>query len=665
MVKVRDDSFLRHLEALLQLEAREEAERLAAMTRDLSLGERAALGYALIDLICVDEQFGLGGRLQLILRRDGGGRMDGGIDSGDIVRLRPRRGDGEAAIQCVVARRTAGEIAVVLSSDDAPPAWVHAGRCVLELVGSEVTYRRMREGLSTVRRTLAGSGTERRRVEVLLGQAPPRQSRAATEESDVDRQAAALNDEQQAAVRGALQAEDFYLVHGPPGTGKSTVLATIAQRAVARGDRVLVTAASNAAVDHLMSRCRDRGLRVVRLGHPARVAERLASCTLAEQVAAHADYQLAMELTEEAYGLRGYARKQRSRGRSADRFAHARQAHTDARTLLSEARELERRATADVLSRAQVICATLAGLSTQDLTRHGIDRLDLALIDEATQATEPLTWLAFLRARRLVLAGDHKQLPPTVLSQAAADGGLGVSLFERLLSDLRTEGQGALHQMLREQHRMHAEIMAFPSIEMYGGALRAHPEAATRTLQPLLRATGAGGDLSAFAPPLLVIDTAGKGWDDEVAPGTGSRHNRGEADLIMGRLRRLLDAGLQPRDIAIIAPYSAQVALLRDLVLQVCGDSVAAELEVDSIDAFQGREKEAVLVSLTRSGQDSDGARIGFLSDVRRINVALTRARRHLLVIGDSATLAQHPFYERLFSHAQNQGAYQSAWELD
>lgn len=644
----RDLTFLDRLAELLEHERRAEHDRFAALSRDLTISERASRGFALLDLVLTDESFGLGGRVLLTLQREAGGRLEGRIDAGDLVTLRPRRAEVAEAPTAVVVRRGARE--VVLAIDEAPPPFVQGGRLMLELQANDVTYRRARDALMAVRKLGQGSGVERKRVEVLLGSEPPRCERLRDEPAASE----SLNPEQQLAVERALLAQDFYLVHGPPGTGKSTVLTEIAVRAAAAGERLLITAASNAAVDHMLESCAARGLRVVRIGHPARVAERLFPHTLAEQVASHPDRQLAAELTDEAFALRGYARKQRSRGRSADRFGNARQAHADARQLLGEARQLERRAIQAVLERSQVVFATLSGLAAHELEGARFDR---ALIDEATQATEPLTLMAFLRARRLVLAGDHRQLPPTILSKAALDGGLGVSLFERLLAE---HGDGPeVQQMLREQHRMHQAIMDFPSREMYGGALRAHPHAAERTLTDLL--PGLAPDA---APPLLVIDTAGKGWDEELAPGSDSYRNPGEAELLLHRLRQLLDAGLAPEQIAIIAPYSAQVSLLRERAHATVGAAIAERIEIDSVDAFQGREKEAILVSLTRASGSTPG-QIGFLSDLRRINVALTRARRHLLVVGDSATLAAHPFYERLFAHSQERGAYRSAWELD
>jgi superfamily I DNA and/or RNA helicase len=526
-VQERAPAFFDRLTELLDLERRAELERMAALCRDLSLTERAARGYALVDLVLVDENFGLGGRILLHLQRESGARIEGRFDAGDIVTLRPRRAEVSNALTGIVARRSARELVLALDAQQEPPPFVQSGRLVLELSANDVTYRRAQDAVRQVRKLSDASGAPRKRVDVLLGRASPRSAPpdASSESVELDQ---SLNEEQRIAVKRALAAQDFYLVHGPPGTGKSTVLAEIAVQAVRRGERVLVSAASNAAVDHMLELTAARGLRVLRIGHPARVAERLSQYTLVEQVAAHPDRALSAELLDEAYALRGYARKQRSRGRSADRFAQARAAHSDARELFSEARRLERRAVADVLSRAQVVCATLASLASAELEETSFD---LALIDEATQATEPLTLLSFLRARKLVLAGDHQQLPPTILSHAAQAGGLSVSLFERLLADHGEHIE--IKQMLCEQHRMHATIMNFPSQEFYSGKLRAHPQAASRTLTELL----ASRDTD--VPPLLFIDTAGKGWDAEIAPGTDSYHNPGEAELLIERLRAL------------------------------------------------------------------------------------------------------------------------------
>jgi predicted DNA helicase len=270
---------------------------------------------------------------------------------------------------------------------------------------------------------------------------------------------------------------------------------------------------------------------------------------------------------------------------------------------------------------------------------------DLLVIDEACQTTEPGCWIPLQRAARVVLAGDHRQLPPTVLSPEAARLGFGVSLLERVV-DLYGD---RVTRLLDVQYRMHERIMEFSSREFYGGELRADDSVKGHLLcdLPGVRA----GPLT--EEPVTLIDTAGAGYDEEREPDGESRLNPQEAELVAREVRALLEVGVRPEDVAVITPYSAQVRRLREL-LPVPG------LEVDSVDGFQGREKEAVVLSLVRSNAEGE---IGFLADVRRTNVALTRARRKLLVVGDSATLSALPFYRRLVEHFESTGAYHTVWE--
>ena len=309
---------------------------------------------------------------------------------------------------------------------------------------------------------------------------------------------------------------------------------------------------------------------------------------------------------------------------------------SEARQLLAEARRLEDKAGEAVLDRAQVVCATLTGLAPPPSGPLRARTFDLAVIDEATQATEPALYLALLRAERAVLAGDHQQLPPTILSSEAQQGGLGVSLFERLLA---LHGE-ALKVTLAEQHRMNEKIMRYPSDTLYGGALRAHPSVAHAAIDEW---------------PFELIDTAGRGFEEETPEGSESKMNPGEADLAKAEVERLLARGISPIDIALISPYDAQVQRLRQLLEQY----LDVGLEVDTVDGFQGREKDAVVVTLVRSNEDGQ---LGFLADVRRMNVALTRARRKLIVIGDGATISRHPFYAGLLAYAERIGAWRSAW---
>jgi superfamily I DNA and/or RNA helicase len=449
-----------------------------------------------------------------------------------------------------------------------------------------------------------------------------------------------LNPPQEAAVAFALSAPDVAVVHGPPGTGKTTTVVELIRRAVAAGETVLACAPSNAAVDNLLDKLLAAGLEPVRLGHPARVAPHLRDRALDLLVERHPDARQARRFARDAQAL----------FRKADKWTKAKplpgekQAlRAEAKDLLAAARQAEQLAVERILDGARVVCGTLTGLDSDTLGRR---RFGICVIDEACQATEPACWVPLLRADRVVLAGDPCQLPPTVLSAEAADRGLAVSLMERVMAARGSD----VSRLLTVQYRMHERIMAFPSAEFYAGELVAHEGVAGHRLcdLPGVEAT------PLTETPVTFVDTAGAGYDEQPEADTASRLNPQEATLAAGYVRRLADSGVSPAAIGVIAPYSGQVRRLRELLANLPG------LEIDSVDAFQGREKEAVVLSLTRSNVEGD---IGFLADVRRTNVAMTRARRKLVVVGDTATLAGHPFYARLVGHVEQAGAYRSVWE--
>ncbi len=623
------DQHLKSLGALLDIERAAEKERFLEARARLTLAQREARGFVLVDVEAIEEG-GLAGRALVTYARSGGRELGGAeIGVGSIVRVLPRRqaesGAEDDAPSGLVARRQRARLSIAF--DDAPPDWATAGRVVIELQPSSVTYQRLS---GAVRRM-----QEARRWHPVLREEPPRfESRARPTPDGIPQ---ALNSEQRAALDLAERAQDLMLVHGPPGTGKTTVLVEVIRRAALRGEKVLASAPSNLAVDNLVERLVAAGIDAVRLGHPARVLPSVVEHTLDQRTRAHDQARIARDLVEEALRLRADARKSKQR-RGPGRFSDARASEREARKLMAEARELEDRAGSAVLENAQVICATLTGLESRVLqawstTPEGPRRFDLAVVDEATQAVEPAVYLALLRADRAVLAGDHRQLPPTVLSSEAQ--ALSVSLFERL-GDLHPEAMVTL----AEQHRMNEKIMRYPSDALYQGKLRAHPSVAHHALDDW---------------PLLMIDTAGRGFEEETPEGSESKLNPGEAELAAAEVRKLLALGVRAQDIAVITPYDAQAQKLR----QALEDQ--PELEIDTVDGFQGREKDAVVVSLVRS---NDLGELGFVADIRRINVALTRARKKLIVIGDSATVARHPFYAGFVRYVESIGAWRSAWDL-
>ncbi|MFT3710199.1 MAG: AAA domain-containing protein [Archangium sp.] len=614
---------------LLDLERRAQRERIADERRTLPLAELEARGLVVLDVETTEENVGLGGRHLVTFMHESKKRLSTRLGPGDLISVSPRKAEVDAPPQGTVVN--ASRSSVVVAFDRPPPPWMGEGRLRLDVTVNDVTFDRGRAALTRWKEM--DSGIKRDRREVLLGNTPPRFEKLVP----LDKPSRTLNPEQLDAVSLVLAARDFALIHGPPGTGKSTVLAEVAVQWARQGKRILCTAASNAAVDHLLELCLDAGLDAIRVGHPARVLPHLQQHTLDLLVEEHADRKLARSMFEEAFDLLGYARKQRERGRSRERFSNAREAQAEARKLMDEARVLERKAVSSILGGARVVCATLTMLEGHVLSAQSFDA---ALLDEATQAIEPQALMAFHKAPIVALAGDPKQLAPTVISLDAEKKGLGVSLFERLLADWGDD----VKRMLKEQHRMHETIMRFPSDATYGGQLRAHPSVAQRTL-----------DLADVdAPPVLFLDTAGKGFDESRDEQSESARNEGEADLIVARARELLARGLSPKELAVITPYRAQAAWLRDKLQDV------ADLEIDTVDAFQGREKDVILVTLVRSNTEQQ---LGFLEDLRRLNVAITRPRKHLFVVGDSATLSGHPHYAKWIEFVQSVNGYRSAWE--
>ncbi len=629
----RDVSHFEKLKRLLELERRDERERLALERQALPLGELEARGLVVLDVELHETNVGLGGRDLATFTREDRRPLTARLGPGDLISVSPRKAVIEAPPQGTVTRSTKSSVQVAF--DQPLPEWAQEGRLRLDITANDATFERARKALSTIASMATGQARDRR--EVLLGNSPPR-----CEKQKSLTPTRPLNPEQLEAVALALSARDVALVHGPPGTGKSTVLGEVAVQFAQQGKRILCTAGSNAAVDHLLELCLDQGLSAIRVGHPARVLPHLQQHTLDLTVEDHPDRIIARGLFEEAFELLGYARKQRNRGRSRERFANAREAQLEARKMMNDARALERKAVDSVLGAAQVVCATCSMLAGRVLADESFD---VALLDEATQTIEPLALMAFLKAPLVILAGDPMQLPPTIISLEAAKQGLGVSLFERLLSDCGDD----VKRMLKEQYRMNQSLMHFPNREMYSGELRAHPSVAGRVLSEVLR-VGAEVD----APPVIFLDTAGKGFEESKAPGTESLRNEGEAQLICARVKELMLAGLSPRELAVITPYRSQASFIRELLTEV------PEVEVDTVDAFQGREKDAVLLSMVRCNTEQQ---VGFLEDLRRMNVAMTRARRHLFVVGDSATLSGHAFYARFLESVEALNGYRSAWE--
>ncbi len=588
-----EDEFLR-LARLLDLESRAEAQKAADDARRLSPEAAQQTGNTLLNLVVVDEEAGLGGRYLVHLGRRGRGPLLWTrLGVGSPVVLSPQAAKAAQPHRGVVCDRSERTICTAL--DRLPEDLADHDAWRLDLSFDEVATQRQRAALEQAR--LARGDRFAILRDVLVGRRQP--------EFGVDPQVrpldVSLNPVQREAVQFALSARDVGLIHGPPGTGKTTAVVEVIRQAVRRGRKVLACARATWPSTTSSSDCWASA--------SARSAwvTRRACCPSCASIR-----WTCWSSATRTCGWRGSSSSRRWSCSARRTAAHAprpawrrRELRADAKSLLADARRLESQAVDSILDSAAVLCATTTGLDSQVL---GARRFDLAVIDEACQSTEPGCWIPLLRCDRVVLSGDHCQLPPTVVSREAAAAGFDVSLFERLMGLYGPQ----IARRLTVQYRMHEAIMGFSSAEFYDGRLEADTSVRRRLLAELPEVK----DTPTTRSPLKFIDTAGASFDEELEPDGDSRRNPQEADLTRRKVQELLDSGLSPADIAVIAPYAAQVRLLREML-------VVPGLEIDSVDGFQGREKEAVVISLVRSNPKGE---IGFLADVRRMNVALTRA---------------------------------------
>lgn len=625
---------LRRAHAAERLESRRRADELLRAT---SIEERVARGHAL-DRPDVDAiEAAAGGRLRVWLRPARGVDVDDlRIRGGEPLRLWWESPNEPESVRAIASRRDRERLSIVVDAD--APDRVLEGGFRVDRESPEATFDRADAALAWARDAKPDTPFARI-VEVVLGDEAPRFGKVdAIEWIDTG-----LLDAQRSAVTLALSASHVGLVHGPPGTGKTRTLVELVRQAVKRGERLLVTAPSHAALDTLGERLLDARVPLVRLGHPARASDAMESATLDARIADSDASRLARKFVDEGAALRKRATRMtvRSREEREERrglFAEARRLDKDARRVLDV--EAQRQ-----LARAKVVLATLAASDDAVLADEPFDRV---VVDEATQAIDPLVLVALSKAPKAVLAGDPEQLPPTVLSDEAERLGLGSTLFERL----RSRYGASVCTTLDVQHRMHERLAAFPNARFYGGRLRTAEAARARDLGSLDGVMQDPGRPSPFA----WVDTAGRGYEEERAADDASTSNPRQAERTAREVQRILSRGVAPRDIGVITPYEAQARRLRGLLAR----ERAAGLEIGTVDGFQGREKEVIVLDLVRS---NDTGEVGFLSEVRRTNVAITRAKRLLVIVADASTLASHPLYANLLDAAMETDAYLSAWE--
>lgn len=446
-----------------------------------------------------------------------------------------------------------------------------------------------------------------------------------------------LNQTQEDAVNKVLRAKDVAIVHGPPGTGKTTTLVEAIYETLRRENQVLVCAQSNMAVDWISEKLIDRGINVLRIGNPTRVNDKMLSFTYERRFESHPDYELLWAIRKAIRDLRSH------RKRGDEKF------HQKMERLKERATELELRINAQLFGEARVIACTLVGSANRLLDGQKFGTL---FIDEAAQALEAACWIPVRRVSRVILAGDHCQLPPTIKSFAAMKAGLGKTLMERIV-----ENKPETVTLLKMQYRMNEEIMRFSSDWFYGNQVESAPEVKYRSILDLdIPMTWI--DTSQFDVPddQERQDSSGKSiFREEFVGESFGRINKAEAELTLLALEtyfkkigkeRILDERL---DVGVISPYLAQVQYLRRLFKKrEFFKPYRSLISVNTVDGFQGQERDIILISLVRA---NDEGQIGFLRDLRRMNVAITRARMKLIILGDASTMTRHPFYKKLYEY--------------
>ncbi len=631
------DYFKRLLD-LLKIEREEDRTQYKQLLERTSVTDRRASGLAWYPIAIRGTEMSRGDYLSVEIERTTHQDLPHQLRFGMPAILFSNHNPQTDRVEGTISHLNKNFLRITLRTD-ALPDWSRDGKLGIDLLFDDNSYEEMQSALkkaSAIAETKDGH-----LVQVLTGQSNP-----TFQENPSGFLHPSLNPSQNTAVDTILRANDLAIVHGPPGTGKTTTLVQAIKALLKQpgNQQILVCAPSNTAVDLLSEKLSLEGVSVLRIGNAARVTERLLSLTLNTQMAEHERMKDVKKLKKQAQEYKNMAHKYK-RNFGKDERDQRKLLFEEAHKISKEVDRLEQYIQDSLIAKAQVIAATLVGANHYTISNL---TFQTAVIDEAGQALEPACWIPILKAQKLVLAGDHCQLPPTIKSTEAAKNGLAETLLEKCVN-LHPESV----TLLDEQYRMHEQIMGYSSQIFYQNKLKAH-------------ATVAHHLLFTDDFPLLFVDTAGCGFNEKL-DGT-STTNPDEVALVLKHLTQSManyqahqPDGYTP-SIAIISPYKQQVQLLKEQFEHTPDlQPYASAISINTIDSFQGQERDMVYISMARS---NDKGEIGFLADIRRMNVAMTRARKKLVVVGDSATLAVLPFYRDFITYAEKLNAYSSAWEF-
>jgi ATP-dependent RNA/DNA helicase IGHMBP2 len=624
---------LKRLQELLAIEKQADLDFFKTVIQNKPLDQRRTEGFTWYPLSIKSSGYTYGERAFVVVERGGDPEAPHQFRSGNVVSLFTQQTDVyRAEYSGTIQYISKNTMRIVLNSKDLPD-WLSGGAIGVDLLFDERTYVEMEKALAKVMDAKGNRLAELR--DIFLGH----------KKQDIGRipentflNLEKLNESQNRAVQNIMYSHDVSIIHGPPGTGKTTTLVAAIKKLTETESTILVTAPSNTAADLLTERLATEGVAVVRIGNISRVDETIVSHTLDSQLANHPEAKNIKKIKIRAAELR---RQSRAYKRNFDYEAKSKreQLKQEAREMSSWANDLEQRLIDEILDNAQVITCTLVGASSSTLDSR---KFRTVVIDEAAQALEPATWIPILKASKVVLAGDPFQLPPTVKSIEAQRGGFTTTLIEKSIERL------ANINLLNVQYRMNQTIMGFSNTWFYNGALKAHPSVSDRMTLIL-------NDEKA----LSFIDTAGCGFEEKTHPEKQSRFNPEEFYILREHLYQFLDLfPYEKPSIGIISPYREQVIFMEN---EIDIDPLLKDMPitVQTIDGFQGQERDVMYISLVRSNEKKE---IGFLSDYRRMNVAMTRAKMKLIVVGDSGTIGENKFYKTFLDYVEIEGSYNSAW---
>lgn len=625
---------IEHLIQVYKIESEAERNEYKTKMDSLSIPERIKSGATLHPLLVEEVEYFIGDSWKIKLTSKDGFPKYHSFSPGTPISV--FRGEERQFSQVTSIRD--GKIIILIEGE--VPDWLEEGNVGIDLFYSEKTYK---EGEKALQRLLEDKEDRTKKRNFILGYSNISPDFIDWNKLKDEKKSTSLeinpafNESQKQAVQSIITTEDTVVIQGPPGTGKTSVLVEAIRLLVLLGKKVLISTPTNSALDLLLEKSLPLGMNPLRLGQTSRVSEALLPHTLDSGVENHSLTKQINKYKKQAENLRKKAtRYHRNFGEK--QRDDRRDAWNELKGIKETIRNTERQIENELVRIHNPILATTVAASNPIL--HKV-RFDICILDEATQAIEPLAWIPILRSDKVIIAGDENQLPPTVLSN---EEDLLNTLFLKMIDNFRDSPRLCF---LDTQYRMEEEILGFSNLEFYNNQVKTDQSVINREkiFSPI------------FDSPMVFIDTAGTGYEEEKSEESESLRNTGEANLIVQIAQKIIEElSIQPSNIGIIAPYKEQIYAIRE-----ASPVEWTSLDISTVDAFQGREKDVILLSLTRSNEEGE---LGFLKDYRRMNVSLTRARKLLVVIGDSATLSADAFYTRFLDYAQNSGDYRSAYEF-